>query len=76
MIVKVNVFVQLDGKDIIDPQMLQRFVSKIAGELIVRTYSNTSLRFSSGEHEFLKQLGVKSNDFSFLTEEQALAKLK
>jgi hypothetical protein len=42
MIVKLDVFAQLDGSDIIDPRMVQRFCSKALGNIY---------RFVSGNPE-------------------------
>jgi len=79
MIVKLDVFAQLKGDDIIDPRMVQRFCSKALSEHLSTVFGKTgnlSLEFTPVEFEFLKQLGIKSDKVIILTEEQAFSKLK
>jgi hypothetical protein len=81
MIVKVDLFVQLEGGDVIDPRMVQRFMSKLLGEKFSIMYGpnrfgDVQMRLSPEEFKFLKQLGIKSDSVFILTEEQALTKLK
>jgi hypothetical protein len=79
MIVKLDVFAQLKGDDIIDPRMVQRFCSKALGEYLSVRFGKSGtdrIEFTPVEFEFLKQLGIKSDKVIILTEEQAFSKLK
>lgn len=74
MIVKLDVFIQLEGEDILNPGMIQKFMSKSVSEYLERKV--TSLVLEKHEFEFLKQLGIKSKEYSFLSEEKVLKLLK
>lgn len=79
MIVKLDVFAELDGEDIIDPRLVQRFLSKSVQEFLSRWFNegnSSPIKLSKSEFDFLKQLGIKSDKYTFLSEEQVLRRLK
>lgn len=77
MIVKLDIFVQLETDGIMDPKLVQRFLSKSVGEYLARKGKNLiPIKLNKSEFEFVRQLGVKSPDLIFLSEEEVLKKLK
>lgn len=73
-IVKLDVFIRVEGENLIDPGHLRRFYSKTVLEYLKEKFP--SLKLSKSEFDYVKNLGIKSNEFSFVSEEEVLKVIK
>lgn len=73
-IVKLDIFIRVEGENLIDPGHLKRFYSKNVSDFLKEKYP--SLKLSKSEFDYVKGLGIKSDKFTFASEEDVLKVIK
>jgi len=77
-IVKLDIFIRIEGENLIDPVHLRRFYSKIVTEYLLEKQKSNygGLKLSKSEFDYVKGLGVKSDKITFSSEEDVLRVIK
>lgn len=74
-IVKLDIFIRIEGENLIDPVHLRRFYSKAVTAWLL-SKSGGNLKLSKSEFDYVKGLGVKSDKITFSSEEDVLRVIK